>query len=1311
MISRSYIEDFRLKRIITLFLSLLIMNLMVFHQFDANDLAFDNIREKPIKIPKVANNVNNYYTCDTPSNATSVAVEGNYAFVTDNVSGLYVIDIVDPENPVISGICDTSGNALDLKVSGDIVFVADGPDGLKIINTTDPFNPVIIGSCDTAGTAYSVDVSGNVAYIADGSSGLQILDITDLTNPTIIQSYATANNALDLVVEGDFSFIAVDTFGLEIVDVRNPNSPTQEGICGLSGSAIDIEIVGDLAYIASNKSGIHVVDITDIAAPSLKNSTLTTDSTLSIDIFGNYAYVTDNSTGLELFDISNETSLIRKGCFNTPSIANDVFIYGERAYIADDITGLIIANISDHIFGLLPNNSISLLDGAWDIEISGNMAYVASGSSGIHVVNITDPNKCDIIGSDITYSHATGLEISGDYLYVADGSAGLCIVDISDPEHPSRVTFEWTNDFARDIEISGNYVYIADDEGGIQIFDISIPTWPTKVGSYSLLGNTRDIEIVGDLLYVLNSNYYVIGSESALTILNISNPSTPTFIKNITGLQYIRDCYCLEISGDYAFVGDFELGLLVFDIGDLYNPSLIGNDYQMPQIVDLRVVGDFLYGVDATFGILCYDITDVRYPFRVNLNTQALNGNWAIDLSGDYVYMVGRDGTGYDPFFHSIKISNNYGLDIDSDGLSSFDEIFTYQSHRNNTDSDNDSLLDGVEVFELGTNPSSDDTDQDNMLDAWELLYDFNPISSEDNETDFDGDGLLNVEEFNFNTNASNIDSDLDGLLDGVEVHNLNSNPASNDSDNDDIPDGYEVEFELDLHRDDAFDDKDKDGLSNLQEYNIGTNPLKEDTDQDGFNDNIEVIQGFDPLDPESKPPKEINWGLWAIIIVSVLAAIIIIPYYIKVKGILIKKSKLRIISNIDFYTRGKKLTNYLLSQEEISEISYLSDMLDSYDQDKFQDHFAQNNVILLYINPKVLESVFIKIITKISLDYDLLIIPIIDKKVEWSELSKVGLSRELGIQIKDDFNEFKNEIYQYLSTCYRDYNNIKILLNLSPIVFIESIKKNLDLGRDQIIKIIRNLVHNENIEGFFSEDQSQFLSKDEILRRLHIMNEQAGIVDTQRFLDMLGLEKKARPELVEIIEDYKESIKEKKAIYVSNSVISPRNEQDIPRQINIITNLNVFGIDSDEKKQIASYIRKMNGIKKIFYLNDILESSEGEILQSLLSEMHLMLLFVNEKVLESILIKIAPKIAKENDIDLIPIYSDNIDSKRLSRNGIHTKKGIKYTPNINKLLINLTTGLEPIIKRINSVLTKHPKSIARIKKSEDKSIESVVYS
>jgi hypothetical protein len=72
---------------------------------------------------------------------------------------------------------------------------------------------------------------------------------------------------------------------------------------------------------------------------------------------------------------------------------------------------------------------------------------------------------------------------------------------------------------------------------------------------------------------------------------------------------------------------------------------------------------------------------------------------------------------------------------------------------------------------------------------------------------------------------------------------------AAKDSDHDRMPDRWEAKYGLNVHRNDARGDKDRDGLRNLAEFRAHTNPRRDDTDRDGINDADEqagTVASFD---------------------------------------------------------------------------------------------------------------------------------------------------------------------------------------------------------------------------------------------------------------------------------------------------------------------------------------------------------------------------------------------------------------------------------------------------------------------------------
>jgi hypothetical protein len=285
-------------------------------------------------------------TCNTPNSARGVYVAGNYAYVADEGSGLQIIDISNPANPVTTGSVATPNSASDIYVSGNYAYVADYGSGLQVIDISNPANPVITGSINTGGGTSGVYVSG-YAYVADDETGLHIIDISNPANPVSSGSIAILSGARDVVVSGTYAYV-VCANDLKVVDISNPANPTISGSCAASGYGVYVS--GNYAYVAGWSLGLRVVDISNPVSPAIVGTYDTPGNAYGVYVSGNYAYVADwAGSGLKIIDITTPATPTLAGSIATASVAMGVYISGNYAYVADGYAGLQIISIEDYL--------------------------------------------------------------------------------------------------------------------------------------------------------------------------------------------------------------------------------------------------------------------------------------------------------------------------------------------------------------------------------------------------------------------------------------------------------------------------------------------------------------------------------------------------------------------------------------------------------------------------------------------------------------------------------------------------------------------------------------------------------------------------------------------------------------------------------------------------------------------------------------------------------------------------------------------------------------------------------------------------
>ncbi|HLP46028.1 MAG TPA: hypothetical protein VK469_08780, partial [Candidatus Kapabacteria bacterium] len=77
-----------------------------------------------------------------------VFVQGNYAYCVSRGTGMDIIEITDPANPIKKGSYNALSNANALFVSSNHAYIADGASGLKIIDISNPSSPSFAGAYD-----------------------------------------------------------------------------------------------------------------------------------------------------------------------------------------------------------------------------------------------------------------------------------------------------------------------------------------------------------------------------------------------------------------------------------------------------------------------------------------------------------------------------------------------------------------------------------------------------------------------------------------------------------------------------------------------------------------------------------------------------------------------------------------------------------------------------------------------------------------------------------------------------------------------------------------------------------------------------------------------------------------------------------------------------------------------------------------------------------------------------------------------------------------------------------------------------------
>jgi hypothetical protein len=161
--------------------------------------------------------------------ARNIAIAGTRFYVMAD-AGIVELDMNDPLHPRLVAVIPIR-DARSAVVQFRYLFVADGA-GLDVVDVTNPDHPALVPSAHVPlADAHHVFVARTYAYVADGRDGLAIIDVERPTAPRVKMMYTAdgkLNDARDVVIgatnASDYAYVADGANGLKVIQLMSPES-------------------------------------------------------------------------------------------------------------------------------------------------------------------------------------------------------------------------------------------------------------------------------------------------------------------------------------------------------------------------------------------------------------------------------------------------------------------------------------------------------------------------------------------------------------------------------------------------------------------------------------------------------------------------------------------------------------------------------------------------------------------------------------------------------------------------------------------------------------------------------------------------------------------------------------------------------------------------------------------------------------------------------------------------------------------------------------------------------------------------------
>lgn len=256
------------------------------------------------------------------------------------------------------------------------------------------------------------------------------------------------------------------------------------------------------------------------------------------------------------------------------------------------------------------------------------------------------------------------------------------------------------------------------------------------------------------------------GSGSALTAIDVSNPAVPVVIGSVAEWN-AADVF---LSGSLAYVASYETGLRIYDVSAPAQMRLLGSTGTLGSAVKVQVVGNlaYVYNTGYRFSLTIVDVSapdrpvlvgsvEVPFPrsgpFPVSPTYEPIYF-FGLRVAGNRAYAAGWNGITVldvsDPA-HPWAVGHldvgrpTTGVEIQGDRLVIVDssgivvvEIGTVCALGQGGDFDHDAICGNADGCPLAWDPDQADTDSDGVGDACDNC----PTSANGDQTDADDDGV-----------------------------------------------------------------------------------------------------------------------------------------------------------------------------------------------------------------------------------------------------------------------------------------------------------------------------------------------------------------------------------------------------------------------------------------------------------------------------------------------------------------------------------------------------------------------------------------
>lgn len=241
--------------------------------------------------------------------AYDVEAASGYGFLACETSGLVVVDVNDPRNPLNARSVLGLGTCREVEMADNALYVAGDATGLTKVDVSVPLSPTKSGSVALNFPVCDMDLDDGRLAVACGYAGVRVYATAGAWPPPPPLRFTTPCISMGVALVGDLLCVASDSAGFQVVDLTRATEPLEPNVMELPTRARHVAATRDVAYVTGFDDQIYVFDISEAnALKLLRTLPLPYAGENPLKIVDAVLYVGVQSCGVLAFDIRDPRS-------------------------------------------------------------------------------------------------------------------------------------------------------------------------------------------------------------------------------------------------------------------------------------------------------------------------------------------------------------------------------------------------------------------------------------------------------------------------------------------------------------------------------------------------------------------------------------------------------------------------------------------------------------------------------------------------------------------------------------------------------------------------------------------------------------------------------------------------------------------------------------------------------------------------------------------------------------------------------------------------------------------------------------------